>query len=361
MQIFQKLLMQVARHAGFSPYTGLFNGKMGTAILLYHGARYLELPELYRVAGSLIDDILEEPLEVGYSFKNGLSGIAWGIHYLMLNGFIEPESNFFDDLDNLLFKNNASVLKYDLFQYPLTGLYIHTRLADSPGAPFFNEQALDYCKYMLKQLDAFEKVPYLLIPFLYCTWQWSNKKFIDSNYGMEICRKLSYLEEIPVKNYQSSVLLQLYNNLCGKRETFAVGKLTFTAVKILFFYKLLYQNLTLPPWNLLHNSFEEILADNILTEELLLLCNHRNQGLVQNISGFTWALFQYLNYSMPRKDKYLNTDYHAKISTLQTTRCHGLRPYLPADGGQILRQKLQSAVFAQPVLHYPGRSFHARY
>ncbi len=299
--VFQRLLTQVVRHAGFSPYAGLFNGKMGVAILLYHGARYLELTEPNRVAGFLIDDVMEGAQQPGYNFREGLCGIAWGIHYLMLNGFVELENNFFDGLDALLFENETSVLKNDLLPYPLSGLYIHMRLTDPSDDAFFSKQALDYCRDMLTQLDAFSKVPHLLIPFLYCIWQWRHKKFMTGNIVAEICRKLSYLDGLIVRTYQSAVLVQLYNNLCGKKNTFVLEKLTFADIKILFFYKLLYQKLPLPPWNLIINSFEEILADNTLTEELLLLCNHQNQGLSQDISGFTWSLFQYLNYNLPPK------------------------------------------------------------
>ncbi|HZH74267.1 MAG TPA: hypothetical protein VFD91_17350 [Mariniphaga sp.] len=314
ISLFQKLLMQVARHAGFSTFNGLYNGKMGTAILLYNGSRSLELPELNRVSDSLIDDILEDVLQSGYGFREDLCGIAWGFHYLMLNGFIELENNFFDDLDDLLFESNASVLKNDLFEYPFTGLYIHTRLTNSPCNPLFEKQALSYCRYMLTQQDLYNKIPQQLIPFLYCILQWRYEEFFQGDIIAEVCLKLSYLKELPVKNYQLSVLSQLYSNICGNGYTFPLEKLTFSDINTLFFYKLIYQNLLLPSWSVINNSFEPILSDNTLAEELLLLCNHRNQGLTQHISGFTWSMFQYLDHWLPQIKKTI--DSHAQISPL---------------------------------------------
>jgi len=299
ISILQKLLIQVARYAGFSSYNGLYNGKMGIAILLYHGSRSLELPELNSVADSLIDDILDNVQQSDYGFREGLCGIAWGFHYLKLNGFVELESIFFDDLDDLLYENNALVLKSDLLHYPLTGLYIQTRLTNTPDDPFFKKQAMNYLSNMLTLPDIYNEIPFQLFPFLYCIWQWRYEKFCPGDIIEDVCRKFSYLDKLPVWNYQLSVLSKLYTNLCGKSYIFPLEKLTFSDINTLFFYKLLYQDMILPPRKLISDSFEPILADNNLIEELLLICNHRNQGLTQYIAGFTWSMFLYLFYCLP--------------------------------------------------------------
>lgn len=298
--ILRNLLIQIAKHAGFSSCQGLFDGKMGTSILLYHGARYMEIPELEQVADSLVDDVLEGLEQMGFDFSSGLSGVVWGIHHLKVNGFIEPESNFFDELDTLFFENKASVLKNDVFQYPLLGLYINARLADSSNKTFLNERAMDYCKHMLTQLDAFNGASSQLTPFLYCLWQWRSENSMFNNIVMAVCHKLSYLKEPLVKSYQSDVLSQLYNKLCGMGNTSFSEEYTLTDIKTIFFYKLLFEKITLPSWNLINGTFAQMLSNRCLTDELLLLSNHQNQGLTQNISGFAWSLLQYLNHNLPQ-------------------------------------------------------------
>jgi hypothetical protein len=71
---------------------GLLNGKMGIAIFFYHYARYSK-DEIYEIyAGNLVDDIYNEisdgtPLD----FYDGITGVGWGIEYLIQQGFVEAD------------------------------------------------------------------------------------------------------------------------------------------------------------------------------------------------------------------------------------------------------------------------------
>lgn len=81
-------------NSSFIPNLGLLNGKMGAAIFFYHYAKYTDNKVYDIYAGELIDEIYEE---IGYlssiEFANGLSGIAWGIEYLVQGGFLEADSD----------------------------------------------------------------------------------------------------------------------------------------------------------------------------------------------------------------------------------------------------------------------------
>lgn len=74
--------------------SGLWNGKMGAAITLFHLARITE-NNLYENAGfELIDTIYEDlSAEQFYSFGNGLLGIGCGIQYIINKGFVDGDSD----------------------------------------------------------------------------------------------------------------------------------------------------------------------------------------------------------------------------------------------------------------------------
>lgn len=77
----------------FTHDIGFFHGQMGVAIVMSEYSRYMS-NELYSdVASYLLDNIMENVHEnLTYSFDSGLSGIGWGIEYLIQHGFVEGES-----------------------------------------------------------------------------------------------------------------------------------------------------------------------------------------------------------------------------------------------------------------------------
>lgn len=80
VHVLQELVLKIAQLSGFSSHPGLFSGKTGLSILLFHASRYFQHPELEQTAGALLDDVIEESGRIiSLDFGNGLSGIAWGI------------------------------------------------------------------------------------------------------------------------------------------------------------------------------------------------------------------------------------------------------------------------------------------
>jgi hypothetical protein len=86
---------------------GLLNGKMGIAIFLYHYAQQTgnEIYETY--AGELIDEICGMiSTQTPVDFANGLTGIGWGIEYLVRSGFIEDVTDeALAEIDNAVYKS----------------------------------------------------------------------------------------------------------------------------------------------------------------------------------------------------------------------------------------------------------------
>lgn len=93
-------------HGSFTNNLGLINGKMGVIIFFFHLSRYTRKKIFEDFAGEMIDEIYKE-IHDHYpsNFENGLSGIAWGMEYLIQNQFVEADSNeVLEDIDKMIFE-----------------------------------------------------------------------------------------------------------------------------------------------------------------------------------------------------------------------------------------------------------------
>ncbi len=105
-----EILVRIAKflmlHGSFVNNLGLINGKMGIIIFFFHLSRYTGKKIFEDFAGEMIDEIYKEIHDHYPSdFENGLSGIAWGMEYLIQNQFVEADSNeVLEDLDNMIFE-----------------------------------------------------------------------------------------------------------------------------------------------------------------------------------------------------------------------------------------------------------------
>lgn len=75
----QRLVNHLVLNVGFVDDLGLFHGKMGMAVFLYHYGRYTNEPMYGLLGENLIDDIYENIHEnIPTTMDKGLCGIAWG-------------------------------------------------------------------------------------------------------------------------------------------------------------------------------------------------------------------------------------------------------------------------------------------
>jgi len=86
---------------------GLFNGRMGVAVFLYHYARHSGISIYSDVADDLMDSISNSLSSVGaVDFETGLTGIGWGIQHLLDNKFVEGDADdILSEVDEYVFKN----------------------------------------------------------------------------------------------------------------------------------------------------------------------------------------------------------------------------------------------------------------
>lgn len=133
-----ELLHQIARylmlHASFTNNIGLLNGKTGITIFFYHYAKYTKKRIYDDFARELIDEIYKEiHVNTPLNFKDGLCGIAWGIGYLIQNGFIKADPDeVLEDLDKRIIEWNVRHITDCSLETGLTGIasYVISRMAN---------------------------------------------------------------------------------------------------------------------------------------------------------------------------------------------------------------------------------------
>jgi hypothetical protein len=107
----QRIANVLLLNASFIDNPGLLNGKMGIAIFFYHYSRYTKNKIYEDYAGELVDEIYEEiSTSTSVNFENGLTGIGWGIEYLVKNKFVQA------DTDEALVEIDTSVYRNSLYR-----------------------------------------------------------------------------------------------------------------------------------------------------------------------------------------------------------------------------------------------------
>lgn len=81
-------------------FFGLLQGRLGIAIFFYHYARYTGNKAYSDFSDEYIEFIHDKLGEAKPEmFADGLSGVGWGLDYIIKNGFVEADDNMFEDID----------------------------------------------------------------------------------------------------------------------------------------------------------------------------------------------------------------------------------------------------------------------
>lgn len=155
-------LVRIARllmlHGSFNNNLGLLNGKMGIIIFFYHLSKYTGKKIFGDFAGEMIDEIYTE-IHDHYpsNFENGLSGIAWGIEYLIQEKFVEADSNeVLEDLDKMIFEWDVRKVSDFSLETGLGGI-VHYVIARCIGKS--KEEIIIPTDYISDLIIAFGKNP----------------------------------------------------------------------------------------------------------------------------------------------------------------------------------------------------------
>ena len=98
----------ILKHLDKVKSLGLFYGKMGIAIFYYQLSRQLGDVKYEDTADTLIDEIFASLKKVTLQpdFESGLSGIGWGIEFLVQNGFLDASTDeVLSDIDDKIFQH----------------------------------------------------------------------------------------------------------------------------------------------------------------------------------------------------------------------------------------------------------------
>lgn len=129
----QRLTNHLVLNGSFIDDLGLFYGKIGIAIFLFHYGRYTN-ESMYELLGeSLIEDIYENIHEnMPVTMDKGLCGIAWGLCSLLENNFLEGDADeILSDIDNKIMERDPIRITDLSFNTGLEGIwcYVQMRIA----------------------------------------------------------------------------------------------------------------------------------------------------------------------------------------------------------------------------------------
>jgi hypothetical protein len=157
----QRIANVLLLNASFIDNPGLLNGKMGIAIFFYHYSRYKKNKIYEDYAGELIDEIYEEiNSSTPVNFENGLTGIGWGVEYLVRNKFVQADTDeALADIDTSVYRNSLYrpfLLESgnDIFGY---GLYFLARLREH-GNDNDNLNTLFKKQHLIYLIDDCERI-----------------------------------------------------------------------------------------------------------------------------------------------------------------------------------------------------------
>lgn len=123
---------------------GLFDGKMGIILSLITYSRSNKLRCVEEMADFLMEQVLDSMTDISpLSFSNGITGIGWGIEYLIQNGYMPGcGADICTEIDNKLM--SCDIRRVDDFSLE-HGIYgwLHYIVAHIQGANRCGKQVFD--------------------------------------------------------------------------------------------------------------------------------------------------------------------------------------------------------------------------
>ena len=158
---------------------GLFHGKMGIALFFFEYGRSTGCDVYTDIAEELLDDIWTLiHTELSFRFDSGLSGIGWGIEYLLQNRFISGDGNeVCEEMDRVIMQTDLCRLDDLRLDTGLEGIFYYVSARMQGAASQKNPLPFD-CRYRedlhhvnsffyMDDLDTFyNRYPVSVSPFL---------------------------------------------------------------------------------------------------------------------------------------------------------------------------------------------------
>lgn len=153
----EKILNRLILHANDVPSAiGLLDGKMGIALVLAHYARCSRKKKVEHAADFLVESVMDQLTKtVSIDFANGLSGIGWGIEYLIQNNYMKGYgADILQNLDERIMQFDVTRIKDWSLEKGLLGIlhYVlyHLQGANKSGSTVFDDSYLASWKSVLE-------------------------------------------------------------------------------------------------------------------------------------------------------------------------------------------------------------------
>ena len=177
----EKTLMQIANVLSANVQNlnrnGLLKGKMGVVIFLYHYARNTGCKSYSDLASNLLDEIFIAGNNPSVSISNGLSGIGWGIHYLMKKQFISCNEDIFEEAEKWMVRSILGQQNEDMLDVGLYFACCRSSLLDKDLLSNLSNKVKNLLSNGRHSLDILNKIMALI---LRTTIQDSNDELLDA-------------------------------------------------------------------------------------------------------------------------------------------------------------------------------------
>lgn len=157
--------------------SGLLSGKMGLIMYLFHYSKYSDNKLYADFAELLIDDIFEDIHDkMSFTLDKGLSGIGWGIEYILKNNFVEGDSiEILEDIDKQIMKWDIRRIEDETLESGLEGLFhyilYHLPINNSYQCPFDEVYLNDLDDFSRNRNDKCKNKELENLLFLYGNWR----------------------------------------------------------------------------------------------------------------------------------------------------------------------------------------------
>ena len=156
----EKMLNHLILHANDVPNAiGLLDGKMGIALVLAHYARCSRKKNIEHAADFLVENVMNQlTTTVSIDFANGLSGIGWGIEYLIQNNYMKGcGADILQNIDERIIQFDVTRIKDWSLEKGLLGIlhYVlyHLQGVNKSGSTVFDYSYLTSWKSVLEDKE----------------------------------------------------------------------------------------------------------------------------------------------------------------------------------------------------------------
>ena len=212
----QRWLHQIVLHANDVPARGLFDGQMGIVLVLSEYVRARKVRPLKTAINFLLDQVLDNlSTEMPLDFANGLTGVGWGVEYLLQNRFQRGSgADICAAIDQKLMQQNI-LRQTDLsLEKGLEG-WLHYIIAHIQGAQRDGRQVFDMAYLQDCQVVCNRLIGQDIAPSLEALCQ----AFVALTNGRQVSYEFNLSSFINPSVKRHTALLGLHNGMAGQLFT----------------------------------------------------------------------------------------------------------------------------------------------